>query len=202
MRLKPTEDPIYKKIKRTISFTDSELDSIYSGFTKVFYSPDEIDSFRRKYTSAHNHIYDTLIDDIINKRIELNKYTNPYPTIFYIGMEKTASSSIIHGIQNHTITHFHSTTYFERRYETDLLTINGLDIYDLILYIGKKYNFKPLIIESIREPISQMTSAFVQHLKHCTICKDPIFCDDIFPSGVKGRNPKYFGPTSPKYNSS
>jgi hypothetical protein len=185
MRIKPTEDSAYKKIKRTISMTDAELDLIYSGFAKVFYSPDEIASFRRKYTSTHNHIYDTLIDEMITKRIELNKYTNPYPTIYYIGMEKTASSSIIYGIQNHTVAHFHSTAYFERRYDTNLLTSNGLDIYDLIIYAGKKYNFKPLIIESIREPISQMTSAIVQHLKHCSICKDPTFCDDIFPSGVK-----------------
>ena len=183
--LKPTEFPTYKKIKRSICMTEPELDAIYNGLAKVFYSPSEIASFRRKYTSAHNHIYDTLIDAIITKRIELNKYTNPYPTIFYIGMEKTASSSIIHGIQNHTITHFHSTAYFERRYDTNLLSKNGLDIYDLIIYAGKKYNFKPLIIESIREPISQMTSAIVQHLKHCAICKDPTFCDDIFPSGIK-----------------
>ena len=184
-RLKQTIDPTYQKIKRIISFTETELDSIYSGLTNVFYSPSEIASFRRKYTNRYNHVYNTLIDVIITKRIELNKYTNPYPTIFYIGMEKTASSSIIHGIQNHTITHFHSTEYFERRYDTNLLTSNGLDIYDLIIYIGKKYNFKPLIIESIREPISQMTSAIIQHLKHCSVCKDPIFCDDIFPSGVK-----------------
>jgi hypothetical protein len=185
VRLKQTENLTYKKLKLTISFSEPELDAIYSGLTKVFYSPSEIASFRRKYTRAHNHIYDTLIDAMITKRIELNKYTNPYPTIFYIGMEKTASSSIIHGIQNHTITHFHSTEYFERRYDTNLLTSNSLDIYDLIIYAGKKYNFKPLIIESIREPISQMTSAIVQHLKHCSICKDPAFCDDIFPSGIK-----------------
>ena len=184
-RLKQTIDPAYQKIKRTISFTDEEFNKIYSGFVKVFYSPDEIASFRRKYTNRYNRIYDILIDAMITKRIELNKYHNPYPTIFYIGMEKAASSSIIYGIQNHTITHFHSTAYFERRYDTNLLTSNGLDIYDLILYIGKKYNFKPLIIECIREPISQMTSAIIQHLKHCSICKDPDFCDDIFPSGVK-----------------
>ena len=184
-RLKSTEIIAYKNIKRTICMTEPELDAIYTGLTKVFYSPSEIASFRRKYTNRYNHIYDTLIDAIITKRIELNKYTNPYPTIFYIGMEKTASSSIIHGIQNHTITHFHSTEYFEKRYDTNLLTSNGLDIYDLIIYAGKKYNFKPLIIESIREPISQMTSAIVQHLKHCTICKDPTFCEDIFPSGIK-----------------
>ena len=30
-----------------------------------------------------------------------------------------------------------------------------------------------------------MTSAIVQHLKHSTICKEPTFCDDIFPSGVR-----------------
>ena len=184
-RLKQTTDPAYQKIKRTLSFTDAELDAMYTGFTKVFYSSDEIVSFKRKYTNRYNQIYDILIDAIITKRIELNKYHNPYPTIFYIGMEKAASSSIIYGIQNHTITHFHSTAYFERRYDTNLLTINSLDIYDLILYIGKKYNFKPLIIECIREPISQMTSAIIQHMKHCTICKDPIFCNDIFPSGIK-----------------
>jgi hypothetical protein len=184
-RLKQTTDPSYQKIKWTISFTDEEFNKIYSSFVKIFYSSEEIESFRRKYTNRYNHIYDTLLNAIITKRIELNKYKNPYPTIFYIGMEKTASSSIIHGIQNHTITHFHSTEYFERRYDTNLLTSNGLDIYDLIIYAGHKYNFKPLIIESIREPISQMTSAIVQHLKHCTICKDPTFCDDIFPLGVK-----------------
>ena len=184
-RLKQTINPTYQKIKQTISFTETELNTIYTGLIKVFYSPDEIASFRRKYTNHYNRIYDTLIDAIITKRIELNKYNNPYPTIYYVGMEKAASSSIIYGIQNHTITHFHSTEYFERRYDTNLLTSNGLDIYDLILYIGKKYNFKPLIIECIREPISQITSAIVQHLKHCVICEDPNFCDDIFPSGVK-----------------
>ncbi len=184
-RLKQTENLTYKKIKRFISFTESELDTIYSGLTKILYSPIEIASFRRKYTNRYNHIYNTLINAMITKRIELNKYTNSYPTIYYIGMEKTASSSIIYGIQNHTVAHFHSTAYFERRYDTDLLTKNGLDIYDLIIYAGKKYNFKPLIIESIREPISQMTSAIVQHLKHCSVCNNPTFCDDIFPSGIR-----------------
>ena len=126
--------------------------------------------------------YDELIDLINIKHKEITVNNNQHPTIFYIGMEKTGSSSIKNGFPTHSVAHFHSTEYFENIYKTKLLTSNNRDIYDLILYIGKKYNFKPLIIECIREPISQITSAIIQHLKQCKNCKDPDFCDMIFPT--------------------
>lgn len=112
-------------------------------------------------------ILQTITDFVISKKIEIskNKSINTVPTIFYIGMEKTGSKSILFGFPKHMVAHWHSTTYFEQKYNTKLLSKNNLDLYDLAIYIGKKYNFKPLIIECIREPISQLISAIMQHLK-------------------------------------
>ena len=85
--------------------------------------------------------------------VKNNKY--PLPTIYYVGMEKSGSMTLSNGFYNDDVAHWHGTDYFEYIYDTGILTNIGYDIYDLIEYIGEKYNFKPLVIESFREPISQ-----------------------------------------------
>lgn len=75
-------------------------------------------------------------------------------------MEKTGYISLSNGFYNDDVAHWHGTYYFEYIYDTSILTSNGYDIYDLIEYIGEKYNFKPLVIESFREPVSQSLSYF------------------------------------------
>jgi len=126
-------------------------------------------------------IMDILIDRVISEKHEVskNKTFFPVPTIFYIGMEKTGSKSLLFGFPNHKVAHWHSLNYFEEKYETNLFSKNNIDLYDFGLYIGKKYKFKPLFIESIREPISQIISAIMQHFKkynssncNCELCKN------------------------------
>lgn len=120
-------------------------------------------------------VLDLVLDKIKSKRIEISKNSSndEVPTIYYIGMEKTASKSLLFGFTNNMVAHWHSLEYFEMRYGTHLLSNNELDLYDLAIYAGKKHNFIPLIVESIREPISQLVSAIIQHFKkfNVTNCK-------------------------------
>ena len=103
----------------------------------------------------------------------------------YIGNGKTGSSSILRGFVNINVAHWHSVAYFERIYKTKLLTSNNYDLYDLIIYIGNKYNFKPVIIESVRNPINLGISSIFQHIKRdrkhkteCELCKIKTYKSD------------------------
>jgi len=129
-------------------------------------------------------IFDKVIDIIIKKRREICIKIisrNPQtfiPKIYYIGMGKTGSTAIKRGFRNVNVAHWHSTKYFEKLFECNLLSKNNYDLYDLVIYIGQKYKFKPVIIECIREPISRKLSEIFQHIKidrnhgdDCEICK-------------------------------
>lgn len=103
-------------------------------------------------------VLEELTAMVVNRSIEVSvKNSNPVPKVFYIGIGKTGSSSIKKHIKE-TVAHWHDETYFEDIYQTDLLTKNYIYLYDLILYIGKKYKFKPLIIETYREPVARSIS--------------------------------------------
>jgi len=116
-------------------------------------------------------VFDKLINLIYSKRKEVmvmvnsNKICEFIPKIYYIGDGKSGSSSIKNGFPNINVAHWHSVGYFENIYETKLLSSNNYDLYDLIIYIGNKYNFKPLIIESVRNPINLGISRIFQHIK-------------------------------------
>jgi len=126
-------------------------------------------------------IFDNLINLICSKRQEIkininsNNISEFIPKIYYIGDGKTGSASIKNGFPDVNVAHWHTTQYFEQIYNTKLLSYNNLDLYDLIIYIGNKFNFKPIIIESIRNPIELGISRIFQHIKkdreHKTECK-------------------------------
>lgn len=125
-----------------------------------------------------NMIFDYLIKLIQTKNIEIGNWEkHKIPKIYYIGMPKSGSTCIKYGFPDHSVAHWHSRDFFERKYGTKLMTKMDIELYDLILYIGKKYNFKPLIIECIREPISMSISRCFEHLKSefpgckCDLCK-------------------------------
>jgi len=83
------------------------------------------------------------------------------PRIFYVGMGKTGSSSLKKGFDE-SVAHWHGENYFQEIYNTRLLEEYDLCLYDLILHFGKRFEFKPLIIESIREPIIRAVSTIGQ----------------------------------------
>lgn len=127
-------------------------------------------------------VFDELIDRIYSKKHEIHT-KKPYnsvdefiPKIYYIGTGKTGSTSICRGFSVNAA-HWHSITYFEKLYNTNLLTDNDYDLYDFVRYIGKKYKFKPVIIEATRNPIDVEISSIFQHLKfpcsrsNCELCK-------------------------------
>jgi len=129
-------------------------------------------------------VFDRIIELIFEERRELcinvDCHDPEYfvPRVFYIGRGKTGSTSIKNGFGKINTAHWHNLRYFERIYDCQLLSSNGYDLYDLIFYIGKKYSFKPLIIESIREPVSLEISRIFQHIKfdrkhgdECELCK-------------------------------
>lgn len=123
------------------------------------------------------NIFNEIVELIKTQKKEIgNSDVEEIPSIYYIGMPKTASTAIKFGFANHSVAHWHSRGFFEKKYGTDLLTKNKIDLYDIIIYIGKKYNFKPLIIECIREPVSMTLSRCLQHFKYdkpdcnCELC--------------------------------
>ena len=126
---------------------------------------------------SKNKILDEVIKIIQSKKIEIgNSNKEIIPSIYYIGLSKTGTGSIKDGFKDNSVAHWHSLKYFERIYNCNLLSKNNYDLYDLVLYIANKYNFKPLIIECIREPVSQKISRCFQHLKNprnncnCNLC--------------------------------
>lgn len=103
-------------------------------------------------------VLEELTAMVVNRSIEVNvKNNDPMPKVFYIGIGKTGSSSIKKYIHE-TVAHWHDESYFEEIYQTNLLTKHNVCLYDLILYIGKQYKFKPLIIETYREPVARSIS--------------------------------------------
>lgn len=127
-------------------------------------------------------VFDKLINLICSKRkdvmVNSKKKCEFIPKIYYIGDGKSGSTSIMKSFSNINVAHWHNVSYFENIYKTKLLSSNNYDLYDLIIYIGNKYNFKPLIIESVRNPINIGVSRIFQHIKHdrkhkyeCEICK-------------------------------
>lgn len=129
-------------------------------------------------------VFDKLINLIYSKRKEVMVMVNSkkicefIPKIYYIGDGKSGSSSIMNGFSNINVAHWHNVSYFEIIYKTKLLSSNNYDLYDLIIYIGNKYNFKPIIIESVRNPINLGISRIFQHIKYdrkheheCELCK-------------------------------
>lgn len=122
-------------------------------------------------------IMDENLENIVKlvvrkKKVVSNKRLSEVPQIYYIGMPKTASQSIVYGFPGISVSQWHNIKFFEKRFQTKILSENNLNLYDLIIYIGKKYNFKPLVIESIREPVGMLMSLCAQHLKfNHPVCK-------------------------------
>jgi hypothetical protein len=113
-------------------------------------------------------VFLALVSIILKKKnYEVKIHNNDgLPKIFYIGYPKCGSKRIFN-FTNVSVAHWHSTEYFERIYDTQLLSSNHYDIYDFVLQLGKYYNYKPLIIEFVREPITRSISLFCQTLKFC-----------------------------------
>jgi len=161
-----------------------------------------------------DNIFDSLINIILKSKKELRikvfsqNLIDVIPRVYYVGDGKTGSSSIKNGFITTNTAHWHDVKHFENIYNTKLLTNNKLDLYDLIFYIGRKYNFLPIIIESIRNPINKEISNFFQHYKdnsfshgnNCSICNyknckninDKIqYCNRYMTDKIKGFNLPY-----------
>jgi len=125
-----------------------------------------------------NHIFDKCIELILKQKKQVYNYhiNNGIPTIYYLGMNKTGSTSLKKGFNNDCTAKWYKTKRFELLFNTTLLSDNNYNLFDLIIYISKRFNFKPLIIESVREPISKSISETFQHLAHerpgckCDLC--------------------------------
>jgi len=99
---------------------------------------------------------------------EIKKTITNIPKIFYVGVEKTGSTSICSGLNN--TFHCHNSFYFDKIKSLPLTSDNYLlssifNIYNVIKYVGKKYNFKPLIIENYRNGFDRIFSSLKQDIK-------------------------------------
>lgn len=81
-----------------------------------------------------------------------------FPSVFYIGLGKTASSSVLHGFPDHSTAHWHGAEYFQRLHGSKSLSGYQDNLYDFIFSNCIKNKIKPLIIEHIRDPIARSIS--------------------------------------------
>jgi hypothetical protein len=111
----------------------------------------------------------------------LRKKDRPEIDVFYVGFGKSGSTSFRRGFPDCNTAHFHGTYDAFRRNEKlhEKITNANLNIYDVIAYIAKRDGYKPLVAETIREPMSRTFSEALQHLKNhhhsetgceCTLC--------------------------------
>ena len=177
----------------TLNETNEETENVYDEIVDTLNEPAKetknVDTLNETKKETKNvetmnkpkketkNVFDEIVELIKTQKKEIgNSDVEEIPSIYYIGMPKTASTAIKFGFPEHSVAHWHSRGFFERKYGTDLLTKNKIDLYDIIIYIGKKYNFKPLIIECIREPVSMTLSRCLQHFKYdkpdcnCELC--------------------------------
>lgn len=114
--------------------------------------------------SSSKKALDKIIHTFTENPLEIDIKNNiSIPNIFYVGLGKSGSTSLMRGLDI-TVAHWHSEEYFERNYNTRLLSENNLCLYDLIIYIGKRFKFKPLIIEAYREPVARRISFISQEV--------------------------------------
>lgn len=104
-------------------------------------------------------ILEQLVQLVRAKKQEVyNTNIGQVPTVYYIGMGKTGSGSIVTSLPDHQTAHWHEEHYFEVIYKTNLLTANKITLLDFVIYASRYTSQKPLIVESLREPISRAIS--------------------------------------------
>jgi hypothetical protein len=125
-----------------------------------------------------------IINEIIkcDKPLFFNNNSDMKGTIFYIGLGKTGSMTLCNSIINKNIFHSHSTSCYDF-YCNNILTNNNLTCYDLVKMFGIYFSYKPLIIETIREPISQLISLIGEFTKYSFEADHP-YCH-IIPKNLK-----------------
>jgi|TARA_R110000787_G_scaffold336_6_gene1196 hypothetical protein len=84
------------------------------------------------------------------------KLDREFPDVFYIGAAKTGSRTICEGLKESFTIHCHGTDHFRKIYEHEPIP-NG-NILEFIPEIYKNVYKKPLIVESIRDPIARRIS--------------------------------------------
>jgi hypothetical protein len=124
-------------------------------------------------------IYNRLEARIMSEQIEVNIIDGNIPEIYYYGKGKTGSTSLKYGFQRQSVAHWHCLRYFEQIYRTNILSQNGLDLYDLCFFFGEKYSFKPLIVDSIREPIGHVISGILQYAKDWAKVRRLVWGDEL-----------------------
>ena len=112
---------------------------------------------------------------VLYKKIDNFKYTN-----FYIGLGKTGSSTICNSLKYNCF-HTHSTKTIDD-FTCNILSSNNKSIYDLVKMYGVTFNYKPLIIECYREPISHLISLIFEFEKSKFSSNHP-FCN-LIPKSI------------------
>jgi hypothetical protein len=141
---------------------------------------------------THN-ILSKILVMVFDKLVELviKKY-GVIPRIYYLGIGKTGSSSIC-GSFDEIVAHWHHNKHVDKTLGTLLCCENNIDLLKLIIYIGKKFNFKPLIIEGFRNPVSRSISSYFENnamsdeTKHLLINNPNITLSfiNVLPSFIK-----------------
>jgi hypothetical protein len=104
-------------------------------------------------------------------RLREVKGRGPFPSIFYIGQGKVASSSVLYGFPDYRVAHWHDACYFKGLHGPDSLVDYQDDLYDFVFNNCRTHNIKPLIIEHVRDPVARIISHLFQVNKLLTYNK-------------------------------
>lgn len=100
---------------------------------------------------------------IINEIRNLDK--EEYPSIFYVGGPKSASTSIVEGFIDNKTAHWHDVDHVKTFHKSIASEITQpKDIFDLVRVCSSLLHKKCLLIESYREPIGRAVSLLFHDL--------------------------------------
>jgi len=99
---------------------------------------------------------------------EVRYNSEPFPSVFYIGMGKTGSSALYYGIKNRGVAHWHDSMYFYRINNCFELGRDRINVYEFIIATCKDNGIEPIFIEAVRDPIAQRISWYFQIFKNAT----------------------------------
>lgn len=84
---------------------------------------------------------------------------HPTPTVFYIGLGKVGSRSLLEGFPQETVAHWHDENYVDKLMQSDALKRSGLTLFEAVKAFGAIWDYHPFVVEAVRDPIAKTISA-------------------------------------------
>lgn len=133
------------------------------------------------YDYKYNEYFDKIRDFIIKDKLNLINLDNKinYPEVFYI-----TSNMFFNDFLDNSGYIFYGYDHFQNKYKTDILDKLQINFLDVIIYFGKYYDYKPIVIFDIGDKITNKKNLLLNHLKNdcfilnCDLCNKNVSVND------------------------